>query len=107
VLDPAHQPGARPGDRLERGDAATGARLRMDDGEAVPLRTASPPKRRYDIGAGAAFGAATSDLTARKSATEATATHSSQSSIVKTMTERIAATPATKPNQLTQRGRIA
>ena len=39
--------------------------------------------------------------------TDATAIQSSQSSIVKKMSEKIAATPATKPNQLTQRGRIA
>lgn len=47
------------------------------------------------------------DLLVRKSATDTTAIHSSQSSIVKKMTEKIAATPATKPNQLIQLGRIA
>jgi hypothetical protein len=62
----------------------------------------------YDMDAGAVLGAgAGSDLVARKSATDATAIQSSHKSIVKKMTEKIAATPATKPNQVTQRGRIA
>ena len=62
----------------------------------------------YDVGTGATSGARTvADLLRRKSATDATATQSSQNSIVKKMSEKIAATPATKPNQLIQRGRIA
>src|SRR6188472_1151066 len=85
---------------------ATRMRSRNGTGRSYPAVPA-PQRTSYDVGAGAALGAATSDLAARKSATEATPTHSSQSSIVKKMTEAIAATPATKPNQLTQRGRIA
>ena len=48
-------------------------------------------------------GAVGSDLTARKSATDATAIQSSQKIIVKKRTEKIAATPAAKPNQATWR----
>ena len=47
------------------------------------------------------------DLLCRKSVTDATATQSSQNSIVKKMIDAIAATPAANPNQLIQRGRIA
>jgi hypothetical protein len=60
----------------------------------------------YDVGAGAVLGAATSDLAARKRVTDATAIQSSQKSIVKKMIEKIAATPAAKPNHPTQLGRI-
>ena len=102
-------PGEDPGRDRERGgvDGPRDEDAEQERHGGDPIRPFPLRRTSYDIGAGAAFGAATSDLAARKSATEATATQSSQNSIVKKMTEAIAATPATKPNQLTQRGRIA
>src|SRR5690242_13303308 len=70
---------------------------------AVP----TPETTAYEVAADGSRRAAAAGLLARKSETDATASHSSQTSIVKKMIDRIAQTPAKKPNQLTQRGRIA
>lgn len=66
-----------------------------------------PERPFYDVAADGSRRATVAGRLCRKSETEATATQSSQTIIVKKTTEKIAATPATYPNQLTQRGRIA
>ena len=74
---------------------------------AAAVFAAAPMCSLYEVAADGSRPAAPAGRLCRKSETDATATQSSQTIIVKKTTEKIAATPATKPNQLTQRGKIA
>src|SRR6188472_1952114 len=83
---------------------AQATRMRSRNGTERSYPAVPAPDNGYDVAADGSRRASAAGLLARKSVTDATATQSSQNSIVKKATERMAATPAAKPNQATQRG---
>lgn len=74
-------------------------------GAGPVIRPAPAEPGRYAAAAAGSRLAGAADRLWRKSAIDAAAIQSSQTIIVKKKIEKIAATPATKPNQLSQRGR--